>query len=122
MVISNKEWVEKMCKMARVNTCIRRGKSSVFCRAVSRALWFLKKQLRGPRTQPPSKTSRTASRRISSSPAVNVCYVLVVLDVEGGHTNQWKFPTGWNEKCKMNDHRGKVYCLEVSLAASPSLV
>ena len=82
---------------------------------IRKLISVLKKQLRG--TQPPSKTSRTASRQISSSPAVNVCYVLVVLDVEGGPINQWQFPTGWNEKCTMNDHRGKVYCLEISLAA-----
>ena len=74
---------------------------------------ILKNQLK--EKQPPSKTAKVTSEQTPSKPVVNVRYVLVVPKGEPGNW-EWQFPAGWDEACKINDHRGDVYCLDLSLA------
>ena len=72
-------------------------------------------------TQPPSKTTKVTSGQTPSKPVVIVRYILVVpKDEPHDHDSDkpvkwgWKFPAGWDEVCKINDHRGGLYCLEIS--------
>jgi hypothetical protein len=48
-------------------------------------------------------------------PVRNVRYILVVPKDE---PENWElqFPAGWNEACKVNDHRSDVNCLEIFLS------
>ena len=66
--------------------------------------------------QPPSKIAKLTSGQSHATPVVKVKWVLVVLKVEGKPGNwEWQFPPGYDKGWKYNDHRGKVYCLEISL-------
>jgi hypothetical protein len=85
---------------------------------VRKLILILKNQL--TEEEPPFKTTKVTSKQSPSEPVVNVCYVIVVLKVEGGLENwAWQLPAGWDERCTYNDHRGNVYCLEISPAAVP---
>jgi len=83
---------------------------------VRKLISIVKNQLK--EKQPPSKTAKVTSGQSSSEPIVDVRYVLVVPKDEPGNW-QWRFPAAWDEDCKINDHRGDVYCLEISLAVPP---
>ncbi len=63
--------------------------------------------------QPPTKKKKPDTGK--SVPTVEVRYLLVVPTGKSGNF-EWRFPKGWNDNCVRNDHRGKVYSLEVSLA------
>ena len=92
---------------------LHRG-SAKGCLHVRKLISILKNQLK--EKQPPSKTAKVTSGQSPSKPVVNVNYVLVVLKVEGGSGNWgWRFPPGWDKGCTYNDHRGPVYCLEISV-------
>ena len=73
---------------------------------------ILKNQLK--ENQPPSKTAKMTLGKTPSTPVVNVRYVLVVPKDGSGTSWEWQFPAGWDEDCTTNDHRGNVYCLEIS--------
>jgi hypothetical protein len=63
----------------------------------------------------PSKARRVPARRAAATPVVHVRYLLVVPEGDSKDV-AWHFPNGWNENWKINDHRGKVYCLEMPLS------
>ncbi|KAF8508366.1 hypothetical protein BU17DRAFT_70851 [Hysterangium stoloniferum] len=51
-----------------------------------------------------------------SEPLVEVRYLLISPRAQNDPvqpTKTWRFPKGWNENCKMYDHRGDVYWLEI---------
>jgi len=66
---------------------------------------------------PPLKRRKTAGGQATSTPLVEVRYLLVVPKDESQSQNlQWQFPKGWSQNRKRNDHSGNVYRLEVPLA------
>lgn len=66
---------------------------------------------------PRAKARKTVSRGDASAPSVEVRYLLVV--PKGGDEGlEWTYPKGWKDCCQRNDHRGKVYCLELPLTVS----
>jgi len=71
----------------------------------------------GFRWDTPLKKRKTATGEAAPQ-LVRVRYLLVVPKDESWSQDlqkQWQFPKGWSQNCKKNDHRGKVYCLEVPL-------
>ena len=62
----------------------------------------------------PAKRAKTREGDAASTPLVHLRYVLVVAKGES-EPLKWKFPKGWNENRKQNDHCGPVYCMEVPI-------
>lgn len=76
----------------------------------------IKRQLlEDPSGPSPRKARKVPSRRAASDPVVHVRYLLVVPEGDSKDV-AWHFPKGWNENCKIIDHRGEVYCLEIPLS------
>lgn len=70
---------------------------------------------------PPLKKSKTAAGQ--GAPLVQVRYLLVISKDDPLSQNlQWDFPKGWSQNWKENDHRGKVYCLEVPLTVCSTII
>jgi hypothetical protein len=70
--------------------------------------------LEDPSGPSPRQPAYQAPSSPSSNPVVHIRYLLVVPEGDCKDV-AWHFPKGWNENCKINDHRGKVYCLEIPL-------
>lgn len=68
---------------------------------------ILKKQLR--------EAMKSDNEQTALGPRVEVRYLLVTPAGDLNKPREWHFPKGWNEGCKYNDHRGKVYGLEIDL-------
>jgi hypothetical protein len=105
-------WIFQVIKSQR-----HRGSAKSYLH-IRKLISILKSQLK--EEQPPSKTAKTTLGQSASKSVVNVRYILVVPTRKGGHeTPEWQFPAGWNEGWRYNDHRGKVYCLEIPLGVPP---
>ena len=75
------------------------------------------------RESPLLKKSKTAGGQATSTPSVQVRYLLVVLKDKSQSQNlQWQFPKGWSQNRKRNDHTGNVYCLEVPLVVCSTII
>ena len=90
--------------------------SAILCSAkgyekICEIVKILKEELR---KKVPTKRAKSREGDAASTPLVHVRYVLVVAKGESEPV-KWKFPEGWNENRKQNDHCGPVYCMEVPI-------
>ena len=105
----------------QVTTSRKHGSSAVGYRKIREIIAILKDKLR---KDPPRKKSKRADGQTNPTPRVEVRYLLVVPKDELQSQNpwQWKFPKGWSQNRKKNDHVGNVYCLEVPLAVCSTII
>ena len=83
---------------------------------IRKIVTLIKRQfLEDPSGPSPRKAGRVLGMRAASEPVVHVRYLLVVPEGDSKDV-AWQFPKGWNENCKIIDHRGEVYCLEIPLS------
>ena len=102
----------------QMTTSRMHGGSAKGYQKIREIVTILKNELR---EDPPLKKSKTAAGQ--AAPLVQVRYLLVVPKDEPRSQNlQWDFPKGWSQNVMGNDHRGKVYCLEVPLAVSSTII
>ena len=99
-------------RVLQVITSRTHGGSTEGYRKIREIVAILKDELR---EDPPLKKTKTAAGQVIPEPFVQVRYLLVNPKDDSQPQNlQWQFPKGWCQNLK-NDHRGKVYCLEVPL-------
>jgi hypothetical protein len=92
------------------------GGSAVGHQTIRNIIATIKRQLlEVPSGLSPRKARKVPGRRAASNPVVIVRYLLVVPEGESKDV-AWHFPKGWNEDCKIIDHREEVYCLEIPLS------
>ena len=102
----------------QMTTSRMHGGSAKGYQKIREIVTILKNELR---EDPPLKKSKTTAGQ--AAPLVQVRYLLVVPKDEPQSQNlQWDFPKGWSQNVTRNDHRGKVYCLEVPLAVCSTII
>jgi hypothetical protein len=100
----------------------RNGSSAVGYQGIRNIIANIKRQLlEGSSGPSPRKARKVPGRRAASNPVVHVRYLLVVPEGDSKGA-AWHFPKGWNENCKINDHRGEVYCLEIPLSVRFNII
>ncbi|KIL59542.1 hypothetical protein M378DRAFT_169206 [Amanita muscaria Koide BX008] len=98
----------------QMTTSRKHGGSAKGYRKIREIIAILKNHLQEGRPQKKHKKSKTAAEQ--AAPLVQVRYILIVPKDEPQSRNlQWNLPKGWSQNYSRNDHRGKVYCLEVPL-------
>jgi hypothetical protein len=106
--------------VVQMTTSRKHRGSALGYRKIHNIITILKDELR---ESPPLKKSKTAGGQATSTPSVQVRYLLVVPKDESQSQNlQWQFPQGWSQNRKRNDHNGNVYRLEVPLAVCSTII
>ncbi|KAF8522168.1 hypothetical protein BU17DRAFT_45229 [Hysterangium stoloniferum] len=96
------------------------GGSAVGYQVIRKIVAALKKQLQEtlPTKKRKWKTTKADDKQTVSEPLVEVRYLLISPRAPNDPvqpTKKWRFPKGWHENCKMYDHRGDAYWLEIIL-------
>jgi hypothetical protein len=102
----------------QMTTLQKHGGSAKGYQKIREIIAILKNELQ---KDPPLKKTKMAAGQ--AGPLVQVCYLLIIPKDEPQSQNlQWDFPKGWSQNWEKNDHHGKDYCLQVSLAVCSTII
>jgi len=98
------------------------GDSALGYQVIRKIVAALKKQILD--TPPPRKAQKAGVKRTASGSVVEVRYILVTprANDDPVQEKKWRPPDGCNDNCKINDHRGDVYWLDlIIMVCSPGV-